>query len=88
MAIKDNMDWDIDQNISQLNGIYVKVKNNDINRALKQLKKKMYEENILKELQKREYYLSKSQKKKRKRNEALRRYKKMTKKQNKLETNV
>ena len=39
-------------------GIVVKVRNNNINEALKELKKKMIQEGILKELKKRERYIT------------------------------
>ncbi len=47
--------------------------NNDIERALKELKKKMAFEGIFKELKKRRYYEKPSQEKKRKREETVRR---------------
>ena len=51
----------------------VEVEDNNIEKALNKLKKKMAYEGVLKELKKRRYYEKPSQKKKRKREEAERR---------------
>jgi len=49
------------------------VKNNDINQALRKLKKKMFNEGIIKELRKREFYEQPSVKRRRERAEAVKR---------------
>ena len=49
----------------------VEVRNNDINRALKELKKKVYRERILIEYKQRMSYEKPSEKKRRKRAEAI-----------------
>ena len=57
-------------------GISVVVKNNDIDKALRILKKKVLGEGLLKELKYREAYEKPSVKKRRERQEAIRRNKK------------
>lgn len=56
--------------------IVVRVRNNDVNTALKILKRKVNDEGILKDLKKHEYHLSKAQKKRLKHKEALKRFNK------------
>lgn len=51
--------------------MYVEVRNNDINRALKELKKKVYRERILIEYKQRMAYEKPGEKKRRKRAEAI-----------------
>ena len=46
------------QNKGEPKGIYVKVKNNNLNEALRELKKKVIQEGIPKELKKRERYIT------------------------------
>lgn len=45
-------------------GLYVEVRNNDVNRALRRLKKMVNNEGVLKELREREYYEKPSLKRK------------------------
>lgn len=45
-------------------GLYVEVRNNDVNRALRRLKKLVNNEGVLKELREREYYEKPSLKRK------------------------
>ena len=59
----------------------VEVRNNDINRALKELKKKVYRERILIEYKQRMAYEKPSEKKRRKRAEAILRRRKDEQKQ-------
>lgn len=54
----------------------IEVRNNDINRALKELKKKVYRERILIEFKQRMHYEKPSEKKRRKRAEAILRQRK------------
>ena len=54
----------------------VVVHNNDVNSAVKKLKKKMFDEGIIRELRERRFYESPSQKRRRKHAEAVRRNKK------------
>jgi small subunit ribosomal protein S21 len=58
-------------------GIFIKVRNNDVGRAITQLKRKMNDEGVLRDLKKHEYYLSKSQKRRVKHKEALKRINKI-----------
>ncbi len=51
-------------------GIFVKVKKNNIDYALKILKKKMIREGIIKDIRKKEYYITGTERKKRKKLEA------------------
>ena len=57
-------------------GMRVEVRNNDVNRALRKLKKKLAEDGILQELRMREYYESKGTKRRKAKEAAIRRYKK------------
>lgn len=62
-----------DQNMQ---GLYVKVKNNDVNKAMRKLKKMMTSEGIFQELRKREFYEPPSIRKKREKAQAVKRWKK------------
>lgn len=57
-------------------GLTVKVKNNDVNKALRKLKKLMQQEGIFQELRKREAYEPPSLQKKREKAQAVKRWKK------------
>jgi small subunit ribosomal protein S21 len=57
-------------------GLNVRVKNNDVNRALKKLKKLMQQEGIFQELRKREYFEKPSLKRKREKAQAVKRWQK------------
>lgn len=57
-------------------GLRVDVHNNDVNKALRKLKKKIAEDGILQDLRKREYYESKGTKRRKAKEAAIRRYKK------------
>lgn len=65
--MSDNTDW-------ESRGCYVRVKNNDVNRALRKLKKIMTNEGIFQELRKREFYESPSMRRKRERAQARKRW--------------
>jgi len=54
----------------------VVVFNNDVNSAYKKLKKKMFDEGVIRELRDRRFYEKPSEKKRRKRAESIRRIKK------------
>jgi small subunit ribosomal protein S21 len=56
-------------------GLKVEVHNNDINKAMRKLKKKIAEDGMLQELRQREYYQSKGTKKRLEKEAAIRRYK-------------
>jgi len=57
-------------------GMQVEVRNNDLNRALRKLKKKLAEDGLMQELRRREFYESKGTKKRKAKEAAIRRYKK------------
>ena len=57
--------------------IFVKVRNGDINGAIRTFKKKVNDSGILRDLKAHEYYLTKSQKRRVKHKEALKRANKM-----------
>jgi small subunit ribosomal protein S21 len=57
-------------------GLTVRVKNNDVNKALKKLKKLMQQEGIFQELRKREYYEQPSLRRKREQAQAVKRWQK------------
>lgn len=62
--------------------MFVEVRNNDINKALKELKKKIYRERILIEYKQHMHYEKPSEKRRRKRAEAILRRKKEEKANN------
>ena len=57
-------------------GLTVRVKNNDVNKALKKLKKLMQQEGIFQELRKREYYEQPSLRRTREQAQAVKRWQK------------
>lgn len=59
-----------------INGLRVEVRNNDINKAMRKLKKKIAEDDILQELRQREFFESKGTKRRKSKEAAIRRYKK------------
>lgn len=59
-----------------MQGLYVEVRNNDVNKALRKFKKKVAEDGILQDLRKREYFESKGTKRRLEKQAAIRRYKK------------
>jgi small subunit ribosomal protein S21 len=60
---------------NERHGLYVKVKNNDVNKAMRKLKKMMTAEGIFQELRKREFYEPPSIRKKREKAQAVKRWK-------------
>lgn len=62
-------------------GMSVEVHNNDVNKALRKLKKKIAEDGLLQDLRKREYYQSKGTKRRLDKEAAIRRYKRNAAKQ-------
>lgn len=68
--------FDEDVRPSKLTGLVVIVKNNDVEKAIKILKKKVNDEGILKDLRKKEYYEKPSVKKRRRKAEAISRWRK------------
>ena len=62
-------------------GLSVEVHNNDVNKALRKLKKKIAEDGLLQDLRKREYYQSKGTKRRLDKEAAIRRYKRNAAKQ-------
>jgi len=59
-----------------MQGLYVEVRNNDVNKALRKFKKKVAEYGILQDLRKREYFESKGTKRRLEKQAAIRRFKK------------
>jgi small subunit ribosomal protein S21 len=59
-----------------VSGLYVEVRNNDVNKAMRKFKKKVAEDGILQDLRKREYFESKGTKRRLEKQAAIRRYKK------------
>lgn len=57
-------------------GMRVEVRNNDVNKALRRLKKKIAEDGMMQDLRQREYYESKGTKRRKAKEAAIRRYKK------------
>jgi len=57
--------------------MFIKVRNNDVGRAITQMKRKMNDEGILRDLKKHEYHLTKTQKRRVKHKEALKRLNKI-----------
>jgi len=69
------------KNKDERRGLSVEVHNNDLNKALRKLKKKIAEDGILQELRKREFYQSKGTKRRLEKEAAIRRYKRNQAKQ-------
>lgn len=67
--------------------IFVRVRNNDVNGALKILKRKMIDDGLLRDLKKHEFYRSKAQKKRDKHKEAMKRVNKTKRLQEEFERN-
>jgi ribosomal protein S21 len=63
-------------------GLYVEVRNNNIEGALKKFKNKIKDSNLMLELRERQYYKKKSDKKREKRNSIKTRYKYKQEKEN------
>lgn len=59
------------------NGTKIYVKNNDISRAMRKLKKVMQQEKVFQELREREYFTKPSMKKKRAKASAIKRWQKV-----------
>lgn len=59
---------------SRLSGVTVQVRNNNVDQALRTLKKKMLEENVIKDAQKSEAYIQPSVKRRKEKAEARRRW--------------
>jgi small subunit ribosomal protein S21 len=57
--------------------MFIKVRNNDMDRALMKLKRKMNDEGILRDLKKHEFHMTKSQKRRLKHKEAVKRLNKL-----------
>jgi ribosomal protein S21 len=57
--------------------MFIRVRNNDIGKAITQMKRRMNDEGILRDLKKHEFYLTKSQKRRVKHKEALKRRNKL-----------
>lgn len=57
-------------------GLRVEVRNNDVNKAIRRLKKKLAEDGIMQDLRNREYYESKGTKRRKAKEAAARRFKK------------
>ena len=57
-------------------GMQVEVRNNDVNRALRKLKKKLADDGLMQELRRREFYESKGTRRRKAKEAAIRRYKK------------
>lgn len=74
----------IDKESSPKTGLTVQVKNNDLNKAMKILKKKIVAEGIVKEVKRRMFYESGSERRKRERAEARLRWKRKEEMLNKL----
>ena len=57
-------------------GLQVDVYNNDVNKALRKLKKKLADDGIMQDIRKREFYQSRGEKRRLAQKAAIRRYKK------------
>jgi small subunit ribosomal protein S21 len=63
-------------------GMRVEVRNNDVNKALRRLKKKLAEDGIFQDLRNKEFFESKGTKRRKAKEAAIRRYKKQRTKEN------
>ena len=66
--------------INDRRGLYVEVRNNDVNRALRRLKKLMNQEGMVKDMRKKEFYEKPSIIKKREKAQARKRWLKLVEK--------
>ena len=71
--------------INDRSGLYVEVRNNDVTRAIRKLKKLMNNEGMIKDMRKNEYYEKPSAKKRREKQQARKRWLKL---QEKLKENL
>lgn len=60
-----------------MSGIFIKVRNNDVGRAITMLKRKMNDEGVLRDLKKHDFHQTKSQKRRLKHKEAVKRLNKI-----------
>jgi small subunit ribosomal protein S21 len=65
-----------DEKNAIISGTRIEVRNNDVSRAIRKLKKKIAEDGILQELRNREFFESKGTKRRKAKEAAIRRYKK------------
>ena len=65
----------------------VKVRNNNVEKAIRQLKKKVMKDGLLKELKQRQFYEKPSLKKQRLRKESIKRVNKLRRQQERLDDN-
>jgi len=65
--------------VSKLSGVCVQVRNNNVDQAMRNLKKKMLEENVLKDFQKKEAYIPGTAQRRKDAAEAKRRWQKKLK---------
>ena len=70
--------------INDRRGLYVEVRNNDVTRALRKLKKLMNNEGMIKDMRKNEYYEKPSEKKRKEKAQARKRRIKNQEKNNQL----
>ena len=70
--------------INDRRGLYVEVRNNDVTRALRKLKKLMNNEGMIKDMRKNEYYEKPSEKKRKEKAQARKRWIKNQEKNNQL----
>ena len=70
--------------INDRRGLYVEVRNNDVTRALRKLKKLMNNEGMIKDMRKNEYYEKPSEKKRKEKAQARKRWLKNQEKNNQL----
>ena len=66
--------------INDRSGLYVEVRNNDVTRAVRKLKKLMNNEGMIKDMRKNEYYEKPSAKKRREKQQARKRWLKLQEK--------
>lgn len=68
--------------MSKLSGVSVTVRNNNVDQAMRNLKKKMLDENVIKDFQKKEAYIPKTVQRRKEKAEARRRWQKKLKMMN------
>jgi small subunit ribosomal protein S21 len=72
--LEKEFDWDNPAGISKLSGVSVVVRKNNIESAIRTLKRKVAQEGLLKDLQKHEHFVPGTQKRRKKEAEARRRW--------------
>ena len=83
MAYNNNRrgNFNRERNLGEKRGLYVEVRNNDVNKALRIFKKKIQEEGILQEYKERQHYVKPAEKRRKAKQAGRKRWLKLQEKQ-------